>query len=225
MKLLTHLAPRAGAEGVFAERIHEIACELRERLEPRQLSVTGMIRLPDDPFGAHTPHRAALEIAGEAATPELLAGLLAGLGPRIDPFAHPDLCTALVGSDHVFIDPGGAPVRYQYLMRRNACFDHDAYLERYRVVHSRFGIETPGIVGYVQFHVDPVASQQVAAAAGLGCWNVDSVSELHLESLESFLVAVAKSGIAARAIEDEERFVDRANSLDFCSRVGTQAAR
>jgi hypothetical protein len=48
---------------------------------------------------------------------------------------------------------------------------------------------------------------------------VDSVSELHLASLGEFLRAVAGSNVGAEAGADEERFVDRARSFDFCSRV------
>ena len=110
-------------------------------------------------------------------------------------------------------------MRYQYLMRRNASFDHDAYLERYREVHSRFGIETPGILGYVQFHVDPGASQRAAHRAGVGVWAADSVSELHLESHDAFIGQVSKWPGGREAIADEEVFVDRANSFDVCSAV------
>ena len=114
---------------------------------------------------------------------------------------------------------GQTPIRYQYLMRRNASFSHQSYLKRYRDVHSRFGIETPGISGYTQFHVDPEASRRVAGSAGFGVWAVDSVSELHLESVETFLAEVSQSAIGAEAMADEEVFVDRANSYDFVSRI------
>ncbi len=217
MKLLSHLVPRSGAEEAFASEVEALVSELRARAGG--LVVNHMTRLPDDPFGPSTPYRAAIEVTGDEATPAVLAELLAGLGNRIDAVAHPDLCTSLAGSDHVFKGPGEAPLRYQYLMRRNADFDHAAYLERYREIHSRFGLETPGILGYVQFHVDIEASREVAAAAGLGGWNVDSVSELHLESMERFLHEIARSTIGAEAVADEEVFVDRARSCDFCSSV------
>ncbi len=227
MKLLSHLVPRSGAEDAFAEQVASLASELVREAAPLGVAVTRMTRLPRDPFGRSTPYRATLELTGEGAEPAAFASLLAGLGERIDPFAHPDLCTALVGADFVFVGPGEAPLRYQSLMRRTARFDHAGSLERYREVHSRFGVETPGIEGYVQFHVDPSASREVALAAGLGCWNVDSVSELHLGSLERFLDEISRSEVGAEAIADEEVFVDRARSLDFCSSVerGSGVAR
>ena len=47
-----------------------------------------------------------------------------------------------------------APIRYQYLMRAKADFDHRAYLARYRDEHAHFGLATPGKRGYAQLHVD-----------------------------------------------------------------------
>ena len=55
--------------------------------------------------------------------------------------------------------------------------------------------------------------------AGLAVHAADSVSELQLASLEEFLGAIAGSSIGPEAVADEERFVDRAASLDFCSHV------
>ena len=124
MKLLSHLVPRSGAEDAFAEQVASLASELVREAAPLGVAVTRMTRLPRDPFGRSTPYRATLELTGEGAKPAAFASLLAGFGERIDPFAHPDLCTALVGADCVFVEPGEAPLRYQYLMRRNARFDH-----------------------------------------------------------------------------------------------------
>ena len=80
-------------------------------------------------------------------------------------------------------------------------------------------LSAPGISGYVQLHVDLGASQLLAARAGLGVWGCDSVSELHLESQETFLRALAESGFGTEPVADEEIFVDRARSQDLCSSV------
>jgi hypothetical protein len=151
-----------------------------------------------------------------AAIEELLGG---DLGAQLEDVAHPDASSLLLGSDAVFIASERAPVRYQYLMRRNASFTHDAYLDYYRTKHSRFGLVTPGVLGYVQLHVDPSASRRAAARAGLGLFGFDSVSELHLASQETFLRALAESGFGKEPIADEEVFVDRASSLDLCCAV------
>ena len=86
-------------------------------------------------------------------------------------------------------------------------------------IHSDFGVRTPGKLGYVQFHVDPEASRRAAEVACVGVWDVDSVSELHLESVEAFIGEVARWDGGKEAIDDEKLFVDRPNSVDFCSSV------
>jgi hypothetical protein len=96
----------------------------------------------------------------------------------------------------VLLGVARAPVRY--VMRRRADFSHAAYLQRYLEGHARFGQRTPGILGYVQVHLDPALSERAARAAGLGVHAADSVSELQLASLEEFLRAVAGSSIAPR---------------------------
>src|SRR5262245_2717916 len=179
-----------------------------------------MWRVPDDPFGHTTPFWGALEVQGaEGARASMLASYADGLDARFADVVHADLSTTLLGRDLVFIASQRAPVRYQYLMRRRDGFSHDAYLRRCSEVHSRFGFATPGILGYVQLHVDPEATRAAARAAGFGGFGVDSVSELHMDSLERFLAEVAGSSVGADATADEELFVDRPNSAAFTSSV------
>lgn len=219
MKALIHLVPRSGTLGSFESRVREIAQGLRESPEAEGAELNVMLRIKDDPFGKRTQIRAAIELIDREATVASLANQLRGLDRRLEDLVHVDLSSLLVGEDVVFIACQKTPIRYQYLMRRNASFSHENYLKRYRDVHSRFGIETPGISGYTQFHVDPEASRRVAGSAGLGIWAVDSVSEFHLESVETFLAEVSQSSIGVEALADEEVFVDRANSYDFVSRI------
>ncbi|MBP1685199.1 MAG: Methylmuconolactone methyl-isomerase [Deltaproteobacteria bacterium] len=224
MKLLIHIAVRSGAEVAFGSQFAQEVARLRQQAAVPVRAVNAMRRVANDPFGARTPYFGTLEVRadGQPAQAQLLT-LIEGFAERFTDAVHADLCTALVGEDHIFIPSERAPLRYQYLMRRNAAFTHDAYLRRYAEVHSSFGLRTPGIRGYVQVHVDPVASREAARAAGVGIWGVDSVSELHLDSVEDFLTAVSQVTIGAEAIADEEKFVDRPNSLDFCSAVEWQA--
>jgi EthD domain len=220
VRTLTHLVPRAGAGDRFSARVDALVAELRERAAPRGLAVHALRRLDRDAFGKQTPFRAAVEVVGGDSDDTVFEDLFKNIGAQIADVAHPDLSTLLVGSDVVFVEPPPrSPVRYQYLMRRNASFTHESYLERYHAIHSRFGRMTPGIQGYVQFHVDIDASQRIATRGGLGVWGCDSVSELHLESQETFLRALAESGFGTEPIADEEIFVDRARSQDLCSAV------
>jgi EthD domain-containing protein len=222
LRALIHLVPRAGAGDRFGAQVAALVAGLRARAAPRGLAVNALQRLAADAFGKRTPFRAGIELAGgeAAAIEEVLGGELSA---QLEEVAHPDASTLLIGEDVVFLSSPRTPVRYQYLMRRNASFTHETYLEYYRTKHSRFGLDTPGALGYVQLHVDPAASRRAAARAGLGVWGFDSVSELYLESQETFLGALAKSGFGKEPIEDEAIFVDRANSLDLCSTVDWDA--
>lgn len=210
-KLLAHLAPAPGAAAALEARLAEVAGEMAT-----EGAVASLWRVDGDPFGPKTPWRGTLELRGGEA--ELLARA-AGLAGRFGALADAAASTTLIGAEHVLVPSERAPVRYQYLMRRRADFSHSAYLARYLEVHAQFGLRTPGILGYVQLHVDPDASRRAARASGLPVCDVDSVSELHLASLGAFLAAVSGSTIGAEAVADEERFVDRARSFDFCSRV------
>lgn len=222
MKALIHLVPRAGSGERFEARVREVVHALREAAQTHGVDINLMLRPKDDPFGKSTPFWAAIELRGIAASAASLSAQLEGLGPRLEDVAHLDLSSLLVGEDVVIVASARTRFRYQYLMRRNTSFSHESYLKRYRDVHAQFGIETPGISGYVQFHVDSEESQRVARSVGMGVWAVDSVSELHLESIEFFLHEISKSSIGPAAIADEEIFVDRANSHDLVTHVEWQ---
>ncbi len=222
MRLLSHLAARTGAEVDFDAALRAEISAMRSAAPDSIEAINGMIRLEDDLFGDCAPYRGTVEIqAGSASQSEILA-LVTGLADRFGDLIHADFSTALLGSDVVFIEPKRTPVRYQYLMRRNADFSHERYLERYESIHSQFGLKTPGIHGYVQLHLDLRASKASADAAGVGIWQVDSVSELYLESVAAFMDAIGSLENDGGAREDEEIFVDRPRSHDFTSHVDWQ---
>jgi hypothetical protein len=217
LKALIHLVPQEQAGDSFAPAVQQCTRELREQPAAAGLRVNSMLQLPDDPFGQSAPYRAALELIGDDTG--AIEATAAEAARRLEPIARLDDSTLLLGLDVVFIRSERAPVRYQQLMWRNADFDHSAYLKRYREIHSGFGLRTPGILGYVQFHVDDTATERAARRCGMGIWDADSVSELHLDSLERFLGEVAQSNIGDEAAADEAVFVDRARNQAFCSAV------
>ena len=220
MKALAHIVREAGTPApAFDQRLRSLTDELRDQAGERGVAVNAMLRVDEDPFGRRTPWRGTLEITGDGADVATLASLVAGLGKRLEDVADLGDSTLLVGEDVVFVPSERAPVRYQYLMRRSGRFDHDAYLARYRDEHSGFGVRTPGKLGYAQLHVDLEASRQAAGAAGVGVHDVDSVAQLHLASVDAFLSEVAHWSEGKDAIADEEVFVDRERSFDFCSHV------
>lgn len=181
-------------------------------LDPR---LTVLHRDPACFHGSASPQLAAVEARGD--TIDALAGVADELAPLIDA----DRSMAIVGTDRVFIEPAApAPVRYQYLMHRRADFTHADYLDRYETVHFAFGIRTPNIDGYVQLHVDLDASLGLGEATGLRAAPCDSMSELHLRSIDHFLEGIAAHPEVGReATEDEERFVDRGRSFGFTHRI------
>jgi hypothetical protein len=220
VKSLMHLVPCAGLEpGDFGERLAELAITLARRPDASGHEIVSMSRLESDPFGPRTPWQGTLEIAGQGATEAALAELVGASAEALEGVAELEQSTLLLGQEVVFIAAQRAPIRYQYLMRKGEDFSHESYLRRYRDVHFQFGVRTPGIDGYVQFHVDSELSRRLAEREGFGISDIDSVSELHLASLEFFLAEVAGSTIGAEAVADEKHFVDRAASFDFCSSV------
>ncbi len=215
-KGLLHVAARDRAEEKLIDRLLEEA----ERQSGDHLSVAVLSQVRTDPLGSCAPFRGTLELRASA-EPSLgvLAEAVRDLASRIEDVAHADLSSALFGVEHPIVPCAPMPVRYQYLMRRRVDFSHERYLERYLNGHAQFGRQTPGVAGYSQVHVDPRASRELARAAGFGIWGADSVSELHMESLEDFVKTVSKSPVAVDGPRDEEAFVDRANSVGFSSDV------
>lgn len=178
-------------------------------------SLTVMTRDPACFMGAASPFAAAVETTTDHL--DALVQFARALVELVDPARS----MAIAGTDRVFIDPmEPTPVRYQYLMRRRADFTHADYLARYESIHSDFGLRTPHIEGYVQLHVDLDVSRELGEATGLRVEPCDSMSELHLHSVEHFLEGIlADPEIGRLAAEDEERFVDRPRSFGFAHRV------
>lgn len=221
-KTLLHLVPRDKVGARLASRLAGEVARLRAAKATAIDEVNFLAALEDDPLGARSNYAATIEVRG--GTMDDVARLLEGVGHELDDVVHADLSTALIGEEQTFVSGPRAPVRYQYLMRRSAEFDHVNYLKRYREVHSQFGLKTPGILSYVQFYVDTDASRRLAASSGFGVWGVDSVSELHLTSVEAFLAEVVNSDAGAEATADERHFVDRKQSVYFCSTVEWEGA-
>jgi hypothetical protein len=214
VRLQVLLAARGGCRDALASHLVDAAAAAKG---------VALIELPDDPFPAANPlcrpYEAVFEMEGTGADAlvDAAAPVVAGLGDMV----HFDLSAALVGEPRHIIPCPLSPLRYLYLMRRRAGTTHEAYLDYYFHHHSRFGHQTPGIVGYTQFHCDPSASAGAASALGLGVHAFDSVSELHFDGLDAFFEGVADGRLGKEAGEDEERFVDRPNSVSFCTATYT----
>jgi hypothetical protein len=218
VKHLLLFAARGGSGDTLDEAV---VVEAQRAAATAGLQAVAMRQVPDDPFAMAVPGMrpfdATIELRGD--DDAAVRAAIAGVDDRLGALIHADLSAALAGVDHVEIACTPTPVRYQYVMRRKIATTHEQYLDHYVHNHARFGHVTPGIEGYTQFHVDASSSSAAAAAAGFGVWRADSVSELHLESVEKFMTGLATSNPAEGAAEDEERFVDRRNSVMFTSVV------
>jgi EthD domain-containing protein len=218
MKHLLLFAARGGSSEALDQAV---VTEAQRIASEAGITAVAMRQVPDDPFGAAVPGMrvfdATIEVRGD--DDAVIRSAIAGVDDRLGAVIHADLSAALAGVDNVEIPCAPTPVRYQYVMRRKIGTTPEQYLDHYVHRHARFGHITPGIEGYTQFHVDASSSAAAAAAAGFGIWRADSVSELHLESVEKFLDGLATSNPAEGAAEDEERFVDRPNSVMFTSAV------
>jgi hypothetical protein len=215
------LAARGGCRGELAEVAREVAGEAAGALggDARVLLLT---EIDEDPFPAANPLCRPFDVVLELEADQQvhLGALLAplgGLGERLDEHAHVDLSGVLVGAPQALIPCEPTPLRYLYFMRRKAHSTRDDYLDYYFHRHSRFGFLTPNIAGYTQVHVDPELSATAARHVGLGSTVCDSVSELHLESLESFFAGIGDGRLGMEAAADEETFVDRDNSVSICT--------
>jgi len=218
-KALIFFAVRDGQEETLAGRIKALAGQLLDSLPSSHKNATGMVSRDND-FLRSSPgpvraYDATIELETDAGG-KALVEVLAGLGEQVADVVHCDLSALLVGRNLVFVECEPQPIRFQYLMRRRADFSHEAYLKRYEEVHSQFGVQQGGVRGYVQFHVDLGLSHEAARSAGFGICAIDSVSELHITSLEEFAKAAGLTDAQA-VLADEELFVDRPNSVMFTS--------
>ena len=223
-KLLAHCVARVGRREALLEAL---AAAARDWAEQRGLRTALFEARSKDPLrcsGEGQPLPRAFDASLEAVAAEdgddveALVAAAGDLGARLTGLVHADLCAALVGRDRVFVECPPTEVRYQYCMRRRPDWSHADYLVRYAEGHSPIGVRTQGKRGYRQLHVDLDTSARAGEAAGFGVRAVDSVAQLELESLETFLAA-GRENAQLGAAEDEEQFVDRAASVMWVSDV------
>ena len=223
MRLQILLAARGGCRPELATRL-ETEGRKTAALFDRHGRVSVLVQIEDDPFPQANPlcrpYDAVLEVESSAeAGLQSFVDAVEGIGERLGDVVHGDLSAALIGAPQVIIPTGPTALRYLYLMRRKAGTSRDDYISYYFHNHSNFGFRTPGISGYTQFHVDQVQSAMLGRRLGFGICAVDSVSELYLDSLDDFFAKLGDGKLGAEAAADEETFVDRPNSVSFCTTV------
>lgn len=224
MRLQLLLAARGGCALTQAVKVE---ADRAKRALP-DARVIGLVQVEGDVFPLANPLCRPFEAVLELQTTEpsdahRLIAAVDGAAARLEPLIHADLSGVLIGTPKEIIPCDVTPVRYLYLMRRRHTHTREQYFDYYYNHHSRFGHRTPGIVGYTQFHVDDLASLIAARALGVGAHGADSVSELHLNSVEEFFAALAAvPNLGDEAGADEALFVDRDNSKSFTTSTVVQ---
>jgi len=186
-----------------------------------QFTAQLMSAVSDDPFyDPRSPYarpQFLLDLVSAPGRP--LAQLYPALAELLPDAPLKSSSSALVMHERVFVACDPQPYYYHYLMRRRPEFTAADYLEYYSRFHSRMGMHTPAIAGYSQNDIDPAASAALAERLGLHWREVTSISELKLPSVDGFIGHPDVMQVAGPAAADEENFVDRFNSVSFCSQV------
>lgn len=215
------LAARGGCRSALRDAVRTVADEVMTGLGP-SARVMVLTQIEEDPFpGANPlcrPFDVVLEVQAAASVGvAALVGSLADLAGRLDELVHRDLSAVAVGTVQDLLPCAPSPLRYLYVMRRRAGSTHEQYVDHYFHSHSSFGFRTPNIEGYTQFHIDAEPTTGAAAVIGFTPSGADSVSELHIGSLDEFFAGIGDGRLGAEAMADEETFVDRNNSVSFCT--------
>ena len=183
-----------------------------------------MASLEDDPLcnRPRPDHLADVTVEVKTQSGQPLAPALVvwdGLADQLDECVDAGQSLALVMDEHRWRPSPPQPIYYHYLMVRRADFSPADYSDYYLHYHKRFGMITPGIEGYSQNIIDQPSSKNLCRKAGLGFYEVTSISEMQMRDIDTFLRSPAMAEIGPEAGEDETRFVDRAASVMFCSSV------
>ncbi len=126
---------------------------------------------------------------------------------------------ALLMHQRVYLPHAPQPVNFHYLMLRREDLSPADYCDYYSHYHCRFGIHCPGIEGYSQNYIDQTGSQQLCRTLAMAYREVTSISEMNTPSLEVFFGSPAMMELAEPTTMDEQRFVNREQSVMFTSEV------
>ncbi|MEE3328143.1 MAG: EthD domain-containing protein [Myxococcota bacterium] len=221
--LLLHFRARPGRAAELLGLLPEWAREWCGRLHGQSFEATVMSAHEEDLFrragdGSAAPgFDASLEIELEDSDAGASFEALSDeAGSRFEAFVQPELSVAQVGVRKAFRPCEPTAIRYQYCMKRRDDFTPDAYLRYYGEEHSKFGLMMEGVQGYSQIHLDPEATASAIRLSGFSFRHFDSVSILHLASVEE-LIEAGRSNAVSGFAEDEEKFVDRAQSIMWIS--------
>ena len=200
-----------------AEPNPELAARLTGFLEERlgglphgQRAGRVLVRLPDDPMRGHVTdgrpvYEAVVEI-GPVADPDRLVGCLRDAATALDGAVDIDRSAVIAGTTAI-IKPGIGELQLSFIMGRRPDMTEVEFHRYWRHEHVRHA-HTDGMLGYHQFHGEPVLSAALADAAGFARSDVDGIAECYLESV---------AGFSANPPTDRG---DRVNFADEATEVG-----
>jgi hypothetical protein len=125
----------------------------------------------------------------------------------------------LLMQERKYIPGPPEPIYYHYLMVKREGFATSDYIDYYSNFHSRMGLNTPGLGAYSQNYVDQAGSEELGQLLGLESKAISSISEMKIPDVIAFVSSPELVELAGPAGLDEERFVDRENSVSFMSEV------
>jgi hypothetical protein len=144
-----------------------------------------------------------------------LARSVDGVGDRLGDLIDRDRSNAVVGTDLVLLDGGGA-VQLFYCMRRTADTNHDSFCAFWAEQHKKIAITTPSLSGYRQLHASLDHSRIAAEAAGLPVSEINGVALEWFSAMDGFVSAVggpASFTQAAKASEEQFNNLGGATSI------------
>ncbi len=154
------------------------------------------------------------------------AQLMAGLDALVDR----ERSAAVVGTEHVVVEGGGA-VEFFYCIARKKQLSHEAFSDFWLNTFTAHSRHTPGKAGYNQVHADVDLTASAARAAGVTLDDFDGIAIEWFPSLDAFLEADAHgratSGAGAAFMDGERSMNDFARALSmlgFSASTGRESA-
>jgi hypothetical protein len=147
---------------------------------------------------------AVLSIGLSGAGGDGLAGVVEGLGRRLDGLADTQGSAVMAGTVDVVI-PGDGGIFSLYPLRPIASLSVAEFYQHWTNVHRNLALTVPGLQGYRQFRADLDATRRAATAAGFGTSGFLGIAEGRRPAMTS---TVSSGPQLDAVLADERNFID-----------------